>query len=147
MFFFGTFNYHLDDKSRCSIPARFREKLGQVVYVTKGFDHCLYLFPEETFIEMAKKNAMLDELSPQERQYRRTFFASSMDYSIDKAGRITLTKEHLMKAGIKKDVVLVGNNDHIEIWDRETYENIDLLQDNNYELNAQIIAENRRRGE
>ena len=70
-----------------------------------------------------------------------------MDYSIDKAGRITLTKEHLMKAGIKKDVVLVGNNDHIEIWDRETYENIDLLQDNNYELNAQIIAENRRRGE
>lgn len=145
MFFFGTFNHSLDDKSRCTLPTRFRDKLGKKVYVTKGFDHCLNLYPEETFIAMAEKNASLDELSPEERQYRRIFFASSMDYDLDKAGRITLTKDHLSRAGITKEVVLVGNNDHIEIWDRAKFEEADQLQDENYEKNAQMIAMNRRK--
>lgn len=143
MFFFGTFFHNLDDKSRCTLPARFREALGSHVFVTKGFDHCLSLYPEVTFMEMVKQNAALNELSPTERQYRRMFFASSSDYDIDKAGRITLSKDHLLKAGISKEVVLVGNNDHIEIWDKSTYEKVYEEQEQLFEENAKSIAESR----
>lgn len=138
--FFGTFNHNLDDKSRLTLPSKFREKIGSKVYVTKGFDHCLNLYPEDTFLTIADKYSQLNELSPEERQYRRAFFATSCDYDLDKAGRITLSKDQLQRASIEKEVVLVGNNDHIEIWDRKVFEEVDKLQDENFELNAQMIA-------
>lgn len=147
MFFFGTFNHSLDEKSRCTLPSRFRGSLGTTVYVTRGYDHCLYLYPEETFLKKAEKYAEFDELSSEERQNARLFFASSSEYLIDKAGRITLTKDHLNRAGITKEVVLVGYNDHIEIWDKDSYYDIDKLQDENFEKNAQMIAASRKKAE
>lgn len=147
MFFFGTFNHNLDEKSRCTLPSKYREKLGSKVYVTKGFDHCLSLYPEDTFMKIAEQYASLDELSQEERYNRRMFFASSTEYEVDKAGRITLTRDHLQRAGITKAVVLVGNNDHIEIWDRDRYEMIDKDQDENFEKNAQIIAASKKKAE
>jgi len=147
VFFFGTFNHNLDDKSRCTLPSKFREKLGTKVYVTKGFDHCLNLYSEETFLKLVEKYATLDELTPEERQYRRMFFSSSSDYEIDKSGRITLSKDHLQRASIVKEVVLVGNNDHIEIWDRDHFNEIDKLQEDNFEANAIKIAASRKKAE
>ena len=63
---------------------------------------------------------------------------------LDKAGRITLTKDHLNRAGITKEVVLVGNFDHIEIWDKDTYYNMDKYSDENFEANAQFISAQRK---
>ncbi len=145
MFFFGTYNHNIDDKSRCTLPQKFREKLGSKVYVTKGYDHCLYIYPEETFLKIADEYSSMDELSPEERQNRRMFFASSIDYDVDKAGRITLTKDHLKRANLDKEVVLVGNGDHVEIWSRAQYEDMDKTADENFERNAQIIAASKKK--
>ena len=121
MFFFGTFRHSLDDKSRCTLPNCFRDDLGKVVYATKGLDNCLNIYPEETFKVLCEKNAKLNE--------------------VDKSGRITLSKNHLQIAGINKDIVIVGNNDHIEIWDKDIFEKIDALQNEEFESNAQLIAQ------
>lgn len=145
MFFFGTFKHNLDDKARCTIPTIFRDQLGKVVYGTKGLDSCISIYPEETFMKLCQQNALLDELNPAERQYKRTFFITSSKYEIDKSGRITLTKDHLSRAFINKEVVIVGNNDHIEIWDKDRFEEIDKLQNDNFEINAQQIALDRRK--
>jgi MraZ protein len=144
MVFFGTYNHNLDDKSRCTLPSRFREALGTKVYVSRGYDHCLNLYTEEAFNKKVEKYSSFDELSPQERHNARLFFASSSEYIIDKAGRITLTKDHLNRAGIAKEVVLVGNFDHIEIWDKDTYYNMDKYSDENFESNAQFISAQRK---
>ena len=120
MFFFGTFRHSLDDKSRCTLPNCFRDDLGKVVYATKGLDNCLNIYPEETFKVLCEKNAK---------------------YEVDKSGRITLSKNHLQIAGINKDIVIVGNNDHIEIWDKDIFEKIDALQNEEFESNAQLIAQ------
>ena len=140
MVFFGTFSHNLDEKSRLTLPSRFREMLGTKVYVSRGYDHCLYLFTEEAFNKKVEKYSMFDELSPEESQNARLFFASSSEYQIDKAGRITLTKDHLNRASIAKEIILVGNFDHIEIWDKSTYEEMDKLSDANFEANALKIS-------
>lgn len=145
MFFFGTFKHNLDDKSRCTIPTSFRDQLGKVVYGTRGLDNCISIYPEDTFINLCQKNASLDDFNETERQYKRVFAFSSSRYEIDKSGRITLTKDHLSRAAINKEVVIVGNYDHIEIWDRERFEEINKLQDDNFEKNAQSIALERRK--
>lgn len=141
MFFFGTFRHSLDDKSRCTLPNCFRDDLGKVVYATKGLDNCLNFYPEETFKVLCEKNAKLNELDSAQRRYQRMFFQTSFKYEVDKSGRITLSKNHLQIAGINKDIVIVGNNDHIEIWDKDIFEKIDALQNEEFESNAQLIAQ------
>ena len=55
-----------------------------------------------------------------------------------------MTRDHLNRAGIAKEVVLVGNFDHIEIWDKDTYYNMDKYSDENFESNAQFISAQRK---
>lgn len=100
----------------------------------------LISIPEETFMKICNSNSTLNDFNSAERQFKRLFFSTSFKYEVDKSGRITLTKDHLSRAGIDKEVVIVGNNDHIEIWDKETFEKVDEMQNDNYEANAQSIA-------
>lgn len=144
MFFFGTFKHNLDDKSRCTIPNSFRDQLGKKVYGTKGLDNCINIYPEEAFMRLCQQNALLSDFDPAERQFKRLFFETSFKYEVDKSGRITLTKDHLQRAGIDREVVLVGNNDHIEIWNKTTFEELDTIQNENFESNAQSIAQSRK---
>ena len=141
MFFFGTFRHNLDDKARCTIPTSFRDQLGKVVYGTKGLDNCINIYPEETFMKICNSNSTLNDFNSAERQFKRLFFSTSFKYEVDKSGRITLSKNHLQIAGINKDIVIVGNNDHIEIWDKDIFEKIDALQNEEFESNAQLIAQ------
>ena len=55
MFFIGTYNHSLDEKSRVILPSKLREKLGGTVYITLGLDKCLAVYPEETFENIAAK--------------------------------------------------------------------------------------------
>ena len=139
--FYGTYVYRLDEKSLFVLPQKMRDAIGSKCYITKGFDNCLCLYPEETFVALSEKNSRLNDLIPEERHYKRTFFGSSSDYTLDKVGRITLSKDHLQRANIDKDVVIVGNFDHIEIWSKDTYDKISLSDDESYEANAKIIGE------
>ena len=91
-------------------------------------------------MKICNSNSTLNDFNSAERQFKRLFFSTSFKYEVDKSGRITLTKDHLSRAGIDKEVVIVGNNDHIEIWDKETFEKVDEMQNDNYEANAQSIA-------
>ena len=100
MFFFGTFRHNLDDKARCTIPTSFRDQLGKVVYGTKGLDNCINIYPEETFMKICNSNSTLNDFNSAERQFKRLFFSTSFKYEVDKSGRITLTKDHLSRAGI-----------------------------------------------
>ena len=47
------------------------------------------------------------------------FFAGgAFDAELDSAGRVTLNQSLLDHSGIDKEVVVVGHQDHVEIWDR-----------------------------
>lgn len=145
MFFFGTFYHNLDDKSRFTIPSKFRDAIGSKIFITKGFDKCLYIYPEETFMKIAERYSHYDDLCLEERQNSRVFFATSMDYDIDKAGRVTLSKDHILKGNIQKEIIIIGRNDHLEIWDKATYEECSSIDADNFEKNASKISESRKK--
>lgn len=136
MFFIGTYNHSLDDKSRVILPSKLRDQLGTRVYINLGLDKCLAVYPVETFEKMVTQMSSQSLLNPQIRQYKRTFFANSYECIIDKQGRIQLTKESLEKCSIKKDVVIIGIDDHVEIWDKERYLSIEEENEASYEENA-----------
>ena len=56
------------------------------------------------------------------RQFARSFFAGAQEIEIDKQGRFILPANLKTHADLKKDVVLAGVLDRIEIWDKERWE-------------------------
>lgn len=140
MFFIGTYNHSLDEKNRVTMPSKLREKLGAKVYITLGLDKCLAVYPDETFMAIASNLSRASSLQNENRGYKRTFFANSYECDVDKQGRIQLSKELCEKCLVKKDVVVIGVDDHIEIWDRQQYNEMSEVNDDKYEEYASRIT-------
>ena len=111
---YGQYYHSLDAKNRVSVPARFREQLGEHFVITQGLNNCLFIFPDEEFRRLAD---MLNALPMAKGQpLLHFFFSGAADVEPDKAGRVILP-EHLKKyAGIEKDVVVNGCGRRAEIW-------------------------------
>src|SRR5918997_1760879 len=89
--FLGTHTPRLDDKGRLTLPAKFRDALAGGLMVTKGQDHCLYVFPRAEFEEMAQRVAQAPFTNEAVRAYQRYLFAGTDEQRPDPRGR---TREH-----------------------------------------------------
>ena len=118
----GEFRHSLDSKNRVFLPAKWREELGDRVFITRGLDKCLYLMAQPEFEEMRRK---IDERAledPGARAYSRVFFAKASEEQVDAQGRITIPANLKLAAGLDKEVVLAGTSTRGEIWDRAGFD-------------------------
>ena len=120
--FLGEYSHSIDAKGRLIVPAKYREELGEKFVISQGFDGCLYLYPEEQWIEFDKKLDSLPTSNKQSRELAR-FFRSNADYAeLDKQGRVVICEKHRKYADIGKEVILAGVGKKIEVWSKERYE-------------------------
>lgn len=121
----GEYMHNLDSKGRLSIPARLREELGEVFYLTLSMDKCLSAFSSESWKVFSDKvNAM-----PYVKQRKmRPFFAYASKCELDAQGRILIPQSLRDFAGLKKNVTVVGCNDHAEIWDSESWNELTAIE-------------------
>jgi MraZ protein len=125
--FHGTFDHTLDAKNRLTVPSKFRSALAGKVFLVKGSDPCLSVFPEETYTAMTSQAlAGLNPLSSQARELSRFFYANAMEVELDGAGRIMLPARFLDAAGISgREVVVAGAGPCLELWNRTAWESYD----------------------
>ncbi len=111
----GTYQHTIDTKGRFIMPSKFREGLGEVFYVTKGFDKCLYVLSLQ---EWEKFGEQLRNLPfSQTKNLKRYFFAGAAELAPDKQGRV-LIPQHLREyAKLNKDIAVIGVDNKVEIWD------------------------------
>ncbi|GAA4026190.1 MULTISPECIES: division/cell wall cluster transcriptional repressor MraZ [Allokutzneria] len=126
--FLGTHNPKLDDKGRLTLPAKFRDALAGGLMVTKGQDHCLYVFPRAEFEQMARKVAEAPFTNEAVRAYQRYLFAGTDEQRPDSQGRVTIVPELRRYAGLSKECVVIGAITRLEIWDSSAWQT--YLEDN-----------------
>ncbi len=122
MLFTGEFEHTIDSKGRMAIPSEIRSRMkkeedGEAFYLTIGSNRALRLYPEKGFERLA---AMIEEgLVTDEavQEFDQLLFPLSRRLEVDSAGRIRLPDRMMERAGIGKDVVLIGVRDHLEIRD------------------------------
>src|SRR4051794_41976014 len=85
--FLGTHTPRLDEKGRLILPAKFRDELAGGVVITKGQEHCLYVFPMAEFQRQADALAAQPVTNKAARAYSRGFFAGAHDEVPDRQGR------------------------------------------------------------
>jgi MraZ protein len=125
--FHGTFDHSLDAKNRITVPSKHRAALAGTVFLVRGTDPCISVYPEAEFSEIVRQSlAGLPKLSKQYRDLTRFFNSHADDVELDGAGRLTLQAKHLEHAGIAgREAVIAGAGDCLEIWDRAAWERYD----------------------
>lgn len=130
--FYGSFYHSLDEKNRCRIPARLRKQLGDgTPVIVKGQDRCLYIYSERHIKDMEEQ---LKNANAQQHQLKalRLFLASMYNIEEDKQKRFTLNNALKEYANIGKEIVFVGVNGRIELWNKEAwdnYSNVDVMSE------------------
>ena len=118
----GQYEHTIDNKKRLALPAKFRGELGDKVIITKGIESCLVVYTEKEFKIMSEKLSNLTISQSEARSFTRIMLAGAMEVGLDKLGRV-LIPDYLKKyAGLKKDVVICGLSNRLEIWDSEKWD-------------------------
>jgi MraZ protein len=121
--FRGQFDFSLDAKNRLNVPAKFRPAFSGGVVLAKALEPCVAIWAPDEFERWTESFlANLNPVSRERRSLTRYFAGNSWDAELDSAGRVTLNGPLLGHAGITKDVVVIGNLDHIEVWDRANWQ-------------------------
>lgn len=115
--FVGEYAYTIDEKRRLALPAKFRRELGKKAIITRGLDNCLFVFPEKEWGVLAQKLGNLPLGQPDARGFIRLMLAGAMDVSFDRLGRILIPDYLRGYAALKKQVVVTGVFNRLEIWD------------------------------
>jgi MraZ protein len=123
--FYGEYEHSIDRKGRLILPAKFREaaksQFIEKFFVTRGLDKCLFMFPEEEWRSQENKFKSMSFTKQQSRTFNRMLFSGAIDVQADKQGRVLLPQYLKDFAGIKRDVVIVGVSNRIEIWSKDKW--------------------------
>jgi len=123
--FYGEFEHSIDRKGRIILPSKFREVAKQnfidKFFITRGLDKCLFMFSEDEWKSQEARFKSLPFTKKEARRFNRLYFSGAVEVLPDKQGRILIPPYLREFAGIKKDVVIVGVSNRIEIWSKENW--------------------------
>jgi MraZ protein len=120
----GTFSRTIDTKQRIAIPKRLRDEFaaGEIaMFVAPGTDGSLALYTEEMFALLASRLTAASPVEEDVRAFSRLFYAQAQRVEFDRQGRLRIPAELAELAGLKKESVLLGVFDHLEVWDKRRW--------------------------
>ncbi|MBL7070703.1 MAG: division/cell wall cluster transcriptional repressor MraZ [Candidatus Omnitrophica bacterium] len=143
--FYGEYEHSLDKKGRLILPAKFRDQAKvnyiEKFYITRGLDNCLFMFSEEEWKQQETKFKSMPFTRSQSRKFNRLFFSGAQEAAFDKQGRILLPKYLKDFAGIKRDVMIIGVANRIEIWDCSKWKEFYNSERGSFESIAEDLLE------
>ena len=124
-YFVEEFDRQIDDNGRIILPSKLRKDVGDAVYITRSpSEKCLYLYTVEGWEEILEKLRQLPTATDKyAAAFVRMFCGRASFVKIDKQGRIAIKQKLIDYAEIKRDVILVGANTRMELWDSERWDN------------------------
>ncbi len=118
----GEYRHSVDPKGRVAIPAKFRGKISSGAIITKGLDHCLFVFGAKEWEALAAKLTALPLAQANSRAFARLMLAGASDVELDTQGRILIPDYLRTYAGLTKQVVVAGVMNRMEVWDAEAWD-------------------------
>ena len=113
----GEYKHTIDTKKRLAIPSKLRRELGAKAVITKGLDSCLWIFPSNQWSKLARGLSQLPLGQRDTRGFNRIMLAGASEVRLDGLGRILIPDYLKQYASLKKNVIIVGVYNRLEIWD------------------------------
>lgn len=142
--FAGRYEYTIDDKSRVSIPSKFREALAtnyDMRLMLTNLDGCIVGYPYQEWLNIQDRTSNYGSIKKEARAFLRYFYSGITECPIDKLGRVLIPQSLKTAANIKKSVVIVGMGPKIEIWSQEQWEELVKKAISDPDQVADIVSE------
>lgn len=118
----GEFYHNIDDKGRLILPSKFRDELGEEFVITRGLENCLFVYRMSEWSKITNRLNQLPFTKKDARSFTRFFLSGATAAEFDKQGRINITSPLISYAGLKKECVIIGVGDRLEIWSKENWD-------------------------
>ena len=118
----GEYHHNIDDKNRLIIPSKFRTELGESFVITRGLDNCLFVYSIKEWENIVNKLKNLPFTKKDARNFTRFFLSGAVQSEFDKQGRIIITSPLVQYANLNRECVIIGVNERLEIWSKETFD-------------------------
>jgi len=142
---YGEYIHKLDKKDRFVLPAKFREKIRalekKTFYITRGLEGCLFLFSHDVWQALEEKLKAVSFTKSEGRSFNRLYFSGAQEIEIDSQGRVFIPSYLKEFSQIKRDIVIVGVGDRIEVWDKECWVNFYQENKKKFESAAENLFE------
>jgi len=135
--FLGEYHYAIDEKGRITIPSKVRFDLGEQFILTRGLDNCLFIYPMKEWNQIIEKYKLLPN-TKDARNFMRFLLSGATICELDKQGRINISQPLMNYANLTKECVIIGVNDHLEIFSEQNW--TEFIKNN--EGNFSEIADN-----
>lgn len=119
----GAYEHTLDDKGRVSLPSRHRNELGNMLVLWPGLDGQINVYPNSAWQKVAESVANQNQALRAVRDLTRMLYTAT-DCQVDKQGRILIPPSLRAFAQLDSDVVILGVNDHLEIWSQARWQEV-----------------------
>jgi len=113
----GEFTHTIDAKKRLAIPSKLRKELGEKAVITRGLDNCLFIYPSNEWQKLVEKLSNLPIGQRDTRGFGRLMLAGASEVDLDTLGRVLVPDYLKTYAQLKKNVVIAGVYNRLEIWD------------------------------
>lgn len=139
--FLGEYQHSLDSKGRITVPAKFREQLGEKFVATKGLDNCIFLYPMDEWRIIEEKLRSLPFTRADVRSFARFFFSGASELEIDRQGRTLIPMNLRDYASIDKELIIIGVGSRIEIWSGDKWGQYTRDAESSYEEIAESLVD------
>ncbi len=139
--FIGEYQHNLDSKGRIIIPSRFRDELNATFILTRGLDGCLTIYSLKQWDKLFEEIDKLPTTKKAARQYIRMLTSTATECTLDNQGRIQIPSFLSKPVNITKECVIIGANDHIEIWDKDAWEEYYTTASQSFEEVAENLSD------
>ncbi len=143
--FYGEYSHGIDNKGRIILPSRLRDVAKEngieKFYVTRGLDKCIFMFADQEWRMQENKFKGLSFTKKQARDFNRMFFSGAVEAIPDRQGRFIIPDYLKHFAGIKKDAIIIGVANRIEIWDTKTWQEFFSKTSVDFEQTAEGMLE------
>ena len=122
----GSFTVKVDEKGRVKIPAEYRRHIeerygGTDFFVTSVRGDCAQLYPARAWDEVRQRLSTQPPSKPPVRKFLRTTNYYGQLAAMDPQGRVLIHPRLREDAGIEEEVVILGQQNHLEIWNLKKF--------------------------
>ena len=145
--FVGDYPCKIDAKGRILFPAAFKKQLasnanGRFVVKKDIFEKCLVLYSSDEWERQIKIiRSKINPYKKEHARFLREFYKGTAELSLDSNNRLLFPKRLLELVGVSKDIIMAGQDDRIEIWDKTVYESQDMGEDDFAGLAEKLLGD------
>mgnify|MGYP006280614647 FL=1 len=137
--YYGESHTTLDEKGRLTVPVQFRPVMEtfshETWFFTRGFDGSIFLFPNDEWTRLLgrwQEFRQGETLNPRMLDFRRLFLGSVAKVKKDGQWRMLVPAPLREYAGISREAVLLGVEEHLEMWSKEGWRKFQEAQMDSY---------------